>query len=190
MVDECLKVSLLAASFRPFASPVLASSRCRGRSTCPPNRKRCANGTSATRRAKLVSWRGAGSRRAWGSSPRFGTKATADRTRPRDRPTLTAGTRTTAFPRRCGSTCCRGSTWVSRRCWKTLKGVGSWTGPCYGSLPLLKALERRQRERYPPKLTVGDESGIVTYNDLDEKPKAKTPDEARKLAEKGDEVWR
>lgn len=57
-------------------------------------------------------------------------------------------------------------------------------GQCDGSGALaLKSLERRQRDRYTPKLTVEHEGGIATYLELKGKAKAKTPDQARKLAE-------
>ncbi len=53
----------------------------------------------------------------------------------------------------------------------------------YGALAL-KFLERRQRDRYTPKLTLEHEGGIIEYSELEsDAPKAKTPEEARKMAE-------
>lgn len=50
----------------------------------------------------------------------------------------------------------------------------------------LKFLERRQRDRYSPKMTVEHEGTIATYNDLESAKKAKTVEEARALAEEED----
>lgn len=53
----------------------------------------------------------------------------------------------------------------------------------YGNLAL-KFLERRQRDRYTPKLTLEHEGSVLTYSEIESKtPKAKTPEEARKMAE-------
>ena len=51
----------------------------------------------------------------------------------------------------------------------------------------LKFLERRQKDRYTPKVIQQHEGEVaVTYADLEGKPKAKTPEEARKLAEEAE----
>src|SRR5579863_3288599 len=60
-------------------------------------------------------------------------------------------------------------TLAKKRVFKTIKS----NAPDAGALAL-KLLERRQRDRYTPKMTLEHEGEIKTYNDLDEKPKAKT----------------
>ncbi len=55
----------------------------------------------------------------------------------------------------------------------------------YGTLAL-KFLERRQRDRYTPKVIQEHEGGItMTYQQLEQRtrPRAATPDEARRLAD-------
>ena len=71
-------------------------------------------------------------------------------------------------------------TLAKNRLFKTIKS----NAPDAGALAL-KLLERRQRDRYTPKMTLEHEGGVATYADLDDGPKAKTPEEARKRAEGG-----
>jgi hypothetical protein len=65
---------------------------------------------------------------------------------------------------------------------KLLKVIKS-SAPDAGSLAL-KFLERRQRDRYTPKMTLEHEGAVLGYSELETPAsKAKTPEEARKLAE-------
>lgn len=54
----------------------------------------------------------------------------------------------------------------------------------------LKFLERRQRDRYSPKI-IEEHTGEVTlgYADFEETPKATSPEEARKMAEGKRDAW-
>ena len=51
-------------------------------------------------------------------------------------------------------------------------------------------LERREKDRYATKTVTEHEGSITTYADLEGKPKAKTPEEARSLAEQAAEEWK
>ena len=88
-------------------------------------RRRSAIGTAATVRGKRCCWRGDWWKPACRTSTSFGIIPTAARTTLPTTPISTGGTRITTSSRLSSSDCCRGSTKVSRPCWKIWTSAGS-----------------------------------------------------------------